>query len=243
MIELFRSLFAPPRHLILLVLAAWLGLTLAEKRAARHGVTNEALNNLVFYGLLTFILGGRVFYALGHISAFSQSPLSLFALNPDLFDSLGGSVAAVLVALIYGQQQKLPLWNTLDTLTPFFAMLAVGISLSHLASGTAFGKPTDLPWAIDLWNAKRHPSQIYELLASLLALGLVWFQRPNPRPGLLFLTFAALSSAMRLFLEAFRGDSAIIFNGIRSAQVLAWVLLAASFALYEWRARSALESK
>ncbi|MEW6242612.1 MAG: prolipoprotein diacylglyceryl transferase family protein, partial [Chloroflexota bacterium] len=103
MLELFRSLFAPPRHLILLVLAAWLGLTLAEKRAARHGVTNEALNNLVFYGLLAFILGGRVSYALAHLSAFSQSPLSLFALNPDLFDSLGGGIAAALAAVIYGQ--------------------------------------------------------------------------------------------------------------------------------------------
>lgn len=241
MLELFRSLFAPPRHLILLVLAAWLGLTLAEKRAARHRVITEALNNLVFYGLLAYILGGRVSYALAHLSAFSQSPLSLFALNPDLFDSLGGGIAAVLAAVIYGQRQKLPLWNTLDTLTPFFAMLAVGISLSHLAAGTAFGKPTDLPWAIDLWNAKRHPSQIYELLASLLTLGLIWFQKANPRPGLLFLAFAALSSAARLFLEAFRGDSAILLNGIRVAQVIAWILLATAFALYEWRKQSASE--
>jgi phosphatidylglycerol:prolipoprotein diacylglycerol transferase len=243
MLELFRSLFAPPRHLILLVLAAWLGLTLAEKRAARRNVTAEALNNLAFYGLLAFVLGGRVSYALAHLSAFSQSPLSLFALNPDLFEALGGSIAAVLAALVYGQRQKLSLWNTLDALTPFFAVLAVGIGLSHLAAGTAFGKPTDLPWAIELWNAKRHPSQIYELLASLLTLGLVWFQRPNPRPGLLFLTFAALSSAARLFLEAFRGDSAMFFNGIRSAQVLAWILLTASFALHEWRERSTLEKE
>lgn len=241
MLELFRNLFAPPRHLILLVLAAWLGLILAEKRAARHRVTIEVLNNLLFYGLLAFILGGRVSYALAHLSAFSQSPLSLFALNPDLFDSSGGGIAAVLVALIYGQRQKLPLWNTLDALTPFFAMLAIGISMSHLAAGTAFGKPTDLPWAIDLWNAKRHPTQIYELLASLLTLGLVWFQRANPRPGLLFLAFAALSSAARLFLEAFRGDSATFLNGIRSAQVVAWIILAASFALYEWRKQSASE--
>ncbi len=238
MIELFRSLFAPPRHLILLVLAAWLGMTLAEKRTARHGVTNEAFNNLVFYGLLAYILGGRILYAVNHLPAFSQSPLSLFALNPDLFDSFGGSVAAVLVALIYGQRQKIPLWNALDALTPFLAVLAVGISLSHLAAGTAFGKPTDIPWAIVLWNAKRHPSQIYELLASLLTLGLLWFQRPNPRPGLFFLTFAALTSAARLFLEAFRGDSPILFNGIRSTQVLAWALLAASFAVYEWRKQS-----
>lgn len=241
MLELFRSLFTPPRHLILLVLAAWLGLTLAEKRAARHGLTTEALNNLVFYGLLAFILGGRAAYALAHLSAFSQSPLSLLALNPDLFDSLGGSIAAALAAVIYGQRQKIPFWNALDALTPFFAVLTAGLSLSHLAAGTAFGKPTDLPWAIDLWNAKRHPSQIYELLASIPTLGLVWFQRPNPRPGLLFLTFAALTSAARLFLEAFRGDSSLFLNGLRSAQILAWVLLAVSLAVYEWRRQSASE--
>lgn len=104
-----------------------------------------------------------------------------------------------------------------------------GIGLSHLAAGTAFGKETSLPWGIDLWNATRHPTQIYETLASLLIFGLLWFQKQSQRPGILFLTFAAFTATSRLFIEAFRGDSIFIFNSLNQNQVFAWIVLALSF--------------
>mgnify|MGYP000855221644 CR=1 FL=1 len=235
MIELFRSLFTPPRHMILLVAAAWLGLTLSEKHAARHNVSVEALNNLTFYGLIAFVLGGRLFFAFGHLDAFLKSPLSLFAINPDLFDALGGMAAAVLTMLVYGQRQKLNLWNTLDALTPFLSVLMIGLGLSHLAAGTAFGQPTDLPWAIPLWNANRHPTQIYEILAALLTFGLVWTLKPNPRSGLLFLTFTAFTAGWTIFLTAFRADSTLLLGKFHAEQIIAWVVLAIVLGLFEWK--------
>ena len=63
MISIFRSLFAPPRNLILLLAALWIGLALAEKRAARHGISRDALSTLVYYALFGYILGGRLLYA------------------------------------------------------------------------------------------------------------------------------------------------------------------------------------
>lgn len=233
MIETFRSLFAPPRHFILLVAALWIGLALAEKRSERHGVSKEQLNNLTFNSLIAYVVGGRLLFALSNFSAFAQSPLSVFSPNPDLFDPTGGLVVAILVALIYGQRQKLQLWGTLDALTPIFAMLAVGLHLAHLAAGTAFGSPTTVPWGIDLWNATRHPTQIYELLASLLIFGWLWFRKTDSPSGLLFLTFAALTAGARLFLEAFRGDSTLVFGEFRLAQVAAWAVLVVVFFVSE----------
>jgi phosphatidylglycerol:prolipoprotein diacylglycerol transferase len=226
MVSLFRSLFAPPRHLILLVAALWVGLALAERRSERHGISKEALDNIVFYGLAGYILGGRLLYALSNLSVFIQSPFSLFSLNLDLFDPFGGLAVVLLVGIVYGYRKKLPFWSALDALTPLFAILATGVSLSHLAAGTAFGSPTNLPWGIELWNATRHPTQIYELIASLLIFGWIWFRQTDSPPGLSFLTFAALTAAARLFLEAFRGDSTLIFGGLRLAQVIAWMVLA-----------------
>lgn len=229
MIETFRSLLAPPRHFLLIVAALWIGLTLAEKRSERHGVSKEQLNNLTFNSLIAYVVGGRLFFALSNISAFSQSPLSIFSPNPDLFDPIGGLVAAILVGFIYGQRQKLQLWGTLDALTPIFALLAIGLHLAHLAAGTAFGSPTTVPWGIDLWNATRHPTQIYELLASLLIFSLLWLRKSDSPPGLLFLTFTALTAGARLFLEAFRGDSTLVFGEFRLAQIAAWAVLAIVF--------------
>lgn len=235
LITFIRSVFAPPRHLILLVAALWLGMWLAEKRAGRHIISKEALNNLVYASLLAFIIGGRLLYALTQFPAFMRSPLSIFSLNTDLFDPAAALVAAVITGIVYGRRQRLALWSTLDALTPLFATIAIGLSLAHLAAGSAFGSPTDIPWGMELWGAIRHPSQIYELIASILILGLVWFRRPAARPGLSFLVFAAFTAGARLLLEAFRGDSLFVLGGLRLPQIIAWAVLLAAIVLFELR--------
>lgn len=234
-LTLFRNFFAPPRHMILLVAAAWIGLTLAEKRSEQSGIRKEDINNLIFYGLVGFVLGGRIAFIAQNASAFIKSPFGIVSINPDLFDPLGGLAAAILVGLIYGQRLGLAFWNTLDALTPFFAVLALGLGLSRLADGTAFGKATSLPWGIELWNETRHPTQIYEALASLVILGLLWFKKQDSTPGLLFLTFACLTAGAQLFIQAFRAEGTFILNGLRQGQVLAWLVLAVCFILIETR--------
>lgn len=241
MLTLYRNLFAPPRDLIPIVAAIWFGLYLAEKRNKKHGISNDDLNNIVFYPMLGYVLGGRILFVIENLSAFMQNPQSLISLNLDLFDPLGGIVVALLVALVYGQRKNLPLWSTLDALTLFFATFALGLGLAHLASGSAFGKETSLPWGIELWGAERHPSQVYEILAALLILGLLWFRDTDSKSGVHFLTFAALTSGARLFLEAFRGDSTLIFSGLRLAQVLAWIVLAVSLFFLERAIRKPLD--
>ena len=244
MLDLFRSLFAPPRHLILVLAAIWLGLSLAEKRAARHGISREALSNLVYYSILGYVLGGRLLFVLENLQVFLKSPLSILSPNIDLFDPVGALVSAVLVGMIYGQRQKLPLWPTLDALTPLLAVLAAGLHLSHLAAGTAFGSPTKHPWGIELWNANRHPVQVYELVVSLLIFAFLWFRKPGSFAGSDFLWFIALTAGSRLLFESFRGDSTLVFNGLRAAQLIAWLVLAAAIIASEMlRSRERTELK
>src|SRR5262249_2544170 len=142
-------------------------------------------------------------------------------------------ISALLVGFIYGQKQKLPFWGILDALTPIFATLAIGLSIAHLAAGTAFGSPTNLPWGIDLWNATRHPTQMYELIAALIIFCFVWFRKADSIPGIAFLNFTALTAGARLFLEAFRGDSKLIFGEFRLAQIVAWIVIAVALFICE----------
>jgi len=121
------TFFAPPRHYLLIFAALWIGLALAEKRSERHGVSKEVLNNITFYSLFAYILGGRLLYALANIPTFAKSPLSIFSPNPNLFDPIFALVTMIIFGFIYTQRQKLPLWNTLDALTPIFA------SMGHLS--------------------------------------------------------------------------------------------------------------
>jgi phosphatidylglycerol---prolipoprotein diacylglyceryl transferase len=239
----FQNIFAPPRDLILIIVAAWIGLTLSERRASRHHVNLDSLSNLLLVSLVGFVIGGRVLYALENLSIFAQSPASILSLNTALFDQWGGLIVAAITAFIYGQRTHLPLWQSLDALTPLFAIVAIGIAFSHLASGTAFGKATNVPWAIDQWGALRHPTQVYEIVASLLTLVLIVIQKSTVKPGYEFLLFVALTSASRLVIEGFRGDSTLIFGGIRAAQIAAWLILLAALVGIDYQRRLRYEKE
>lgn len=221
--------------MILLVLAAWIGLNFAEKRAERHGISKENINNLIFYGLIAFIFGGRISFVLQNISAFAKSPLNILSINPDLFDMVGALAAATITILVFVQRNRISIWSVLDALTPLFAILGIGLGLGHLAAGTAFGLPADLPWAVELWNANRHPTQIYETLASALIFGLLWYKKHDPHPGILFLTYLAITSGVQVFLMGFRADQTLILSEIKQGQIISLAVLAASFILIEIR--------
>ena len=213
---------------MLLLAGLWLGLWLAERNAHRFGIHSNDLYNLTFVALIAGVIGARLSYVARFWSAFTANPASLFSLNPGLLDPWGGLAFAIIAAFIYGQRKKMPFWPTLDALTPVLAVMVVAFGLSHLASGAAFGAITNLPWGIEAWGERRHPSQIYETVIAALILGLIWPKRgliQPTRPGIYFLSFVAMSAAGRLFLEAFRGDSFIIIGGLRTAQVIAWVIL------------------
>lgn len=215
---------------LMLLLGLWMGLSLAEKFSIKRNYPADDLYNLVFITLISAVIGARLGFALQNLEAFRASPLNLVSLNPGLLDPASGFAAALAASMLYGQRKKLPFWATLDALTPLLAVFMVGLALAHITSGQAFGAETSLPWGIDLWGAKRQPSQFYELAGAVIIL-LISGRRanaPGAPTGTLFLAFLALTAGTRLFLEAFRGDSSLIFGGLRAMQVLAWLTLAAA---------------
>ena len=220
---------------LLILISIWVGITLTEKSAKAYKILPDSLSNLIMTALLSGVVGGRIAYVARFPNAFASNPLNLISLNPGLFDLMGGIAAAIIGAVIYGQRKKLSLWNTLDALTPFFGMLAIGLALSNLSSGNGFGGETDLPWGIKLWGLKRHPTQIYEMLAAFVTLNLIWPPKKDSRSqaGISFVTFVAFTAGYRLFLEAFRGDSTLIFGGIRSTQIVTLAILAVALWLLD----------
>lgn len=218
---------------LFLLFGFWIGLEQARKYAPKQRLNPNDLFNLVMVSLIAGIAGARLSYAFTHLSAFAGRPLGIFAISLDMLDLSGGLLFAGLAALIYGKMLGMGFWPVLDVLTVGLAVLAVTLGLSHFSSGDAFGAPTSLPWGIELWGARRHPTQIYEtLLAWLVALA-VW-PRANDlvarffhsAPGSRFWLFLAGSAAARLFVEGFRGDSPLLLERIRQPQIAAWIILA-----------------
>lgn len=214
---------------LIIIIGIWLGLSLAERLT--NSIKPSVLYNLILISLFLGVIGARIGYVLEFPSAFSDNPFNIISLNLALFNIFAGIGVGLIVAIIYGQSKQLPLWDTLDALTPLFAVFMIALGTSNLASGNAFGSPTDLPWGIDLWGSRRHPTQVYEIILSTIILVLIIalsIKKQNKQDGIIFLVFVACTASARIFTEAFSGDSTLIFSGVRSAQLIAWLILAIS---------------
>jgi len=219
------------------LLGLYLGLTWAERRAPRFGVQPNHLDNLTIGALLIGVVSARLGYILAHPGAFPTLK-SWLALDPALLDPWLGGVGVFVFLAAYIRRQHLTWGAVLDASAPLLVALALASALASFAAGTAFGTPTELPWGIRLSDGvKRHPTQLYALLGyGALALDLWgwgrnrgWVLTPGV-PGALFWKTVAALAGWRLFIEAWRGDSVLIFGGLRQAQVLAWLALAVSLA-------------
>ena len=223
---------------LLLLAGVWLASSVIEKQAPRLKLSSAILSNMIFLGLVVGLVSARIGYALRYLNVYLENPLSLLALNPTTLAPAEGALSGMLAALIYARRKGLPLWGTLDALAPGLAVFSLALGFSHLASGDAFGAPADLPWAIELWGARRHPSQVYEVLLAGVVLGVILEARLRaPFPGFTFLGWLGLAAASRLFLEAFRGDSVIVLGAVRLAQLLSLGLLLAGLLGLHLRAR------
>ncbi|RME07214.1 MAG: hypothetical protein D6816_06900 [Bacteroidetes bacterium] len=221
---------------LILLAGFWIGLNVSEKEAVRQKRPSELVYNLIMPALAVGLVGARLWYVGRFLDTYLANPLSIISLDYNTLDPLAGFIFGLLAAAAYIIRKKLPLRLILDILTPGLAVFAIALGLAHLASGDAFGAPTSLPWAIELWDASRHPTQIYEMVLATAVFLLIWRARKNtPFPGFLFLAFVALTAVNRLFLEAFRGDSVLVAGGIRQAQLAALlVLMVALWLMRQW---------
>ncbi len=220
---------ALPTPALIILLGIWLGLSLAERYALRHGVKADTIFNLALTGMLAGVVGSRLAYVMRYPQAFMANPLDIFSRNLGLFDPGAGVLIGLLVVAIYIQRKQIAWLSLLDAITPALAVLAIGISVSNLASGSAYGAAAELPWSIELWGMRRHPSQVYESIAAIIILIYLWPGRnqvATRKTGVYFLHFLAFSAGIRLFLEAFRGDVVPTLLGIRPAQIVSWIVLA-----------------
>jgi prolipoprotein diacylglyceryltransferase len=211
---------------LVLILGFWLALEVAGRFAARRGLDGAALQNAGLYGLLAGILAARLAHVIRFWDLYRTNLRGILSLNPQTLLPAAGLAVGLLVAALFIWRRRLSFWPVLDSLAPAGAVLAISLSLANFLGGSAFGVETGLPWAIELWGARRHPAQLYELLAGLAILALLWWAaRDVSAPGLLFPLFVALYAGARLLLEPFRADSLLLPGGIRLSQVIALVAL------------------
>jgi phosphatidylglycerol:prolipoprotein diacylglycerol transferase len=168
--------------------ALFIGLgRLRLKRLDRAGWDNKFLDDLLFYGVLGVILGGRLgeilFYNPGYYFA---HPLKMLAVWEGGMSFHGGFLGVLIAMAIFARSRNIGWLALMDFIAPLVPPgLACG-RLGNFINGELWGRPTDLPWGMVFPQADalpRHPSQLYEFALEGLALfALLWIFSSKPRP-------------------------------------------------------------
>jgi phosphatidylglycerol:prolipoprotein diacylglycerol transferase len=145
-----------------------------------------------------------------------DDPISMFKVWEGGLVFLGGPLLVVPFVIWYVKKYSLPIWKTIDTLTPGLVIAHAFGRLGCLSAGCCYGKPTGSSFGIRLYSdlvekhyhgIPLHPTQLYESMSLLiLFLGLLYLSKRKVFEGQVTLTYFLAYPVIRSIIEVFRGD-------------------------------------
>ncbi len=172
-----------------------------------------AVEDLLFFGVMGVVLGGRLGYCLFYKPAYyAQHPLEILAVWQGGMSFHGGMLGVILAMWLWSRRKQLPWMQVTDFIAPCVPTGLASGRIGNFINGELWGRPADpsLPWAMVFPqsgdNLPRHPSQLYQfgLEGLLLFVVLGWYAR-KPRPtGAVSGAFLVGYGSLRFVAEYFR---------------------------------------
>ena len=221
---------------VLAFAAAWF-LGQRRLRAGRlPGIDENAYGDLLFYGMLGVLLGGRIGYVLFYdLANFLDDPLLLFNVRGGGMSFHGGLLGVMAAGLWWCRKHRMHWFDVMDFVAP---LVPLGLGFGRIGNwigGELWGRVTDSPLGVVFPRAlppeyahlpieqlrtlhaqgvlepfARYPSQLLQALLEGLVMFVVlwWFSaRPRPRFAVSGL-FALLYGVFRIVAEFFRQPDA-----------------------------------
>ena len=178
---------------------------LRVKQGLGNGLEARDVDDMLIYGVLGVILGGRLgyvlFYKPGH---YLSHPAEILQIWTGGMSFHGGFIGVMLGIAAFCWVKKRRWLTTMDFVAPLVPIgLATG-RLGNFINGELPGRPTGLPWGMwfpqhDAQPLARHPSQLYQFaLEGLVLFAILWIYSSKPRPA------GAVSGAFLVGYGAFR---------------------------------------
>ncbi|NMF91394.1 prolipoprotein diacylglyceryl transferase [Aromatoleum petrolei] len=216
------------------------------RRRPEMGWMPQQIDDLLMYGMLGVVIGGR----LGEVLFFQPAyylahPAEILAVWKGGMSFHGGFLGVLVAMWLYGRRTGKGFWNVTDFIAPLVPTGLAAGRIGNFINGELWGRPVDgdLPWAmIYPWvdNLPRHPSQLYQAAGEgLLLFVLLWLYAAKPRPAravsaMFLLGYAVLRFTAEFFRTPDPGIFGILSMGLSTAQWLcvpmfaigAWLLAA-----------------
>ena len=225
------------------ILLAWWLLNLRAIRQPHKAWNNEQVSDLIFYGAVGLIIGGRLGSALFYnFPYYLANPIDIFKIWQGGMSFHGGLVGGLIAVGIYGRRINRGFFEVTDYMAP---VVPVGLFFGRIANfvnGELWGGPSTLPWAMVFPNPRaggipRHPSQLYEaLLEGLVLFIILWCYTSRPRPtmsatGLFLLGYGVFRSAIEFVREPDAHIGYLAFDWLTMGHVLSFPMIIAGVLL------------
>lgn len=219
------------------------GYLLLAKRAAmpNSGWTKEEVSDIIFYGAMGVILGGRVGYMLFYqFPSLVDNPLSMFEVWNGGMSFHGGAIGVVFAIWLFARKTGKGLFDILDFGLPIVPIGLGAGRIGNFIGGELWGRVTDSPLGMVFPTGgpePRHPSQLYQAALEGLALfTIMWlFSRTNrPRyavTGMFTLWYGIFRFTVEFVRQPDPQLGFIAFGWLTMGQLLSLPLIAIGFFL------------
>ena len=229
---------------LMIALGVVVAVRIAGKRAERiNAGTMDDLSSIALWAVPAGVLGGRAYHVLTDYEKFQGNWGDVIKVWQGGLGIWGGITVGVLVGFWRAKKMNLDAWALVSCSVPGIAVAQAIGRWGNWWNQELFGRPTDLPWALEVSDATAlkagfaegttfHPTFLYESIGCLvLAVALIAVERKlKPARGRLLAWYVAGYTALRFFIEGLRIDEAKEFAGFRFNQwvsVIAFVVAVA----------------
>lgn len=209
------------------IILAWF---ILSRRYRAKGGDADVCIDIAVWAVVFGIIGARLYHVATDWQLYfaeGRNPVDAFKIWNGGLGIWGGVAAGALGAYIAARRNNLRLAPIADALVPGLLLAQAIGRFGNYFNQELYGKPTDLPWALEIDAAHItggypvgttfHPTFLYETLWCLLGIAvLLWCEkRFSLIGGQLFAAYLAWYTAGRFWIESLRIDSAHHILGLR----------------------------
>jgi len=209
---------------------------ITRRRWRAVGGHPDLVGDVALWSVPAGIIGGRIYFDITTPMDIPHVWYGAFAVWSGGLGIWGGIALAAVVGAWRVRRAGASVSLFMDAVAPALLVAQAIGRVGNYFNKELFGKPTGLPWGLEIplayrppgYTAYRYfqPSFLYELIFDLLlAAALVWLgHHRNIKPPGLFALYVAGYSAYRIFEETIRIDSSAHFIGLRLNMYIAIAL-------------------
>jgi prolipoprotein diacylglyceryl transferase len=212
---------------LMIALGVLAGVWLASRRWAARGGDPAMVATIATWAVPAGLVGARLYHVVTDYRSYEGRWFDVVAVWRGGLGIPGGIIAGIVTGIVVARRRGWPVADLLDAAVPALPLAQAIGRLGNYFNQELFGRPTRLPWALDVDVAHRpdrylhaatfHPTFAYEAVwnLGLCAVLILLDRRRTLRPGSILWAYVLGYGLGRLWVEELRVDPASLILGVR----------------------------